>query len=338
MRKKFLIIGNMGYVGSVLIKHLRQQYPKAVLIGYDLGIFSQCLSTKKQIPETHLDVQYFGDVRTVDRKILDGCDGLVYLAAISNDPMGKMYEKLTEEINYRSCLHWADAAKQAGVGKFVFASSCSVYGAAGDSPKKEADPLNPLTAYARSKINAEKSLEKLANKSFCITSLRFATACGLSDRFRIDLVLNDFVFNALNTGIIDILSNGEPWRPLIDVSDMAKAIEWALQRDGENFLTVNTGSNDWNYQVIDLAKSVRNLIPNVKINVNKNAPIDNRSYRVDFSLFEKIAVNYQVSMSIKDSIMNLIDGLKNIQSNGEKKSHFTRLIILKEFLERDNVV
>jgi len=338
MGKKYLIIGNMGYVGSVLVKHLRQKNPEAFLIGYDLGIFSHCLSTRNQIPETHLDLQYIGDVRTVNRNVLDGCFGIIYLAAISNDPMGKLYEKLTDEINYKSCLHWAEAAKQAGVRNFVFASSCSVYGAAGDSAKKETDPLNPLTAYARSKINAEKSLEEVASKSFCVTCLRFATACGFSDRFRIDLVLNDFVFNALNNCTIDILSNGKPWRPLIDVSDMAKAIEWALQRDGENFLTVNTGSNDWNYQVIDLAKSVRNLIPNVKINVNKNAPIDNRSYRVDFSLFEKIAVNYQVSMSIKDSIMNLIDGLKNIQSNGEKKSHFTRLIILKEFLERDNVV
>jgi len=334
MKKKYLIIGNMGYVGSVLVKHLRQQYPEAYLIGYDLGIFSHCLSTKNQIPETHLDVQYFGDARTVDRKILDGCDGLIYLAAISNDPMGKMYETLTEEVNYRSCLLWADAAKHAGVGNFIFASSCSVYGAAGDYPKKEGDPLNPLTAYARSKINAEKSLEILANKSFCITCLRFATACGMSERFRIDLVLNDFVFNALETGKIDILSNGRPWRPLIDVSDMARAIQWALKRKGENFLTVNTGSNEWNYQVLDLAKNVQNLIPNTIINVNENAPVDNRSYKVDFSLFEKLAVNYQVVFSIKDSIVNLIDGIKSIQSNGIAKSHFTRLSILKYYMER----
>lgn len=327
----------MGYVGSVLVKQLRQQEPDAFLIGYDLGIFSHCLSSYCQIPETFLDIQYFGDVRTFDRKILNGCDGLVYLAAISNDPMGKMYESLTDEINYKSCIRWAEAAKEAGVRSFVYASSCSVYGATDDSPKKETDPVNPLTAYSRSKINAETALEKLEDKSFCITCLRFATACGMSDRLRTDLVLNDFVFNVLETGKIDILSNGKPWRPLIDVSDMARAILWSLQRRGDNFLTINAGSNKWNFQVLDLAENVKSFFPESLININENSPDDKRSYRVDFSLFEKQASNYQVTLSIKDSILKLVEGIKSIQSNNLEKSSFMRLSVLKKYLERNNV-
>ena len=328
----------MGYVGSVLVKQLRQQETDAYLIGYDLGIFSHCLSSYCQIPESFLDIQYFGDVRSFDQKVLDGCDGVVYLAAISNDPMGKMYESLTDEVNYRSCIRWAEAAKEAGVRSFVLASSCSVYGAADDSPKKETDPLNPLTAYARSKINAETSLEKLIDHSFYITCLRFATACGMSSRLRTDLVLNDFVFNVLKTGKIDILSNGKPWRPLIDVYDMARAIQWGLQREGENFLTINTGSNGWNFQVLDLAENVQFFFPDARISINENAPSDNRSYRVDFSLFEKLAPNYHVKHNIKDSILKLIEGIKSIQSYNHDKSSFIRLSVLKKYLENNNVV
>jgi len=338
MEKKYLVVGNMGYVGSVLTKHLRKQEPNAFLIGYDLGIFSHCLSSDCQIPELCLDIQYFGDARSFDRKVLDGCDGVVYLAAISNDPMGKMYESLTDEVNNRSCIRWAKAAKDAGVRSFVLASSCSVYGTADDSPKKETDPLDPLTAYARSKINAETSLEKIADKSFYITCLRFATACGMSDRLRTDLVLNDFVFNVLENRKINILSNGKPWRPLIDVSDMARAIQWGLQREGDNFLTINAGSSEWNFQVLALAENVQSFFPDALISINENAPEDNRSYRVDFSLFEKLAFNYRVNISIKDSIMNLVDGIKSIQSKNLDKSSFIRLSVLKKYLENNSVV
>ncbi len=338
MKKKIIIIGNMGYVGTVLVKYLRQKYPNAFLIGLDLGIFSHCLSTNEQIPETKLDLQIFGDVKKVNSKILEGSDGIIYLAAISNDPMGNLYESLTTEINYNSCIRWAEASKKAGIKNFVFASSCSVYGAADDSPKKETDPLNPLTTYARSKINAENSLKILAEKSYQISCLRFATACGMSDRLRIDLVLNDFVFSALNTGKIDILSNGKPWRPLIDVYDMARSIDWALHRQGQEFLTVNVGSNDWNYQVLELAENVHSMIPNVEINLNKNAPVDNRSYRVDFSLYEKLAKNHKVNFTIQESIERLIRGIESLKTKKFSKYDFIRLNVLQNYLEKKNVV
>ena len=183
-------------------------------------------------------------------------------------------------------------AEQRGVGRFVFASSCSIYGAAEGRPKRESDQLNPLTAYARSKVAMENALRASNAGEMTVTCLRFATACGMSDRLRLDLVLNDFVASALATGEITVLSDGTPWRPLIDVSDMARAIEWAIGRDtdrGGRVLVVNAGSNAGNYQVRDLAQVVAAELPGTRVSINTAAPPDLRSYQVDFSLFAELA-------------------------------------------------
>ena len=177
---------------------------------------------------------------------------MVHLAAISNDPMGVRFEAVTDEINHRASLAVAEAARDAGVKRFVFASSCSVYGLAAGDARKETDPLNPLTAYARSKIAAEEGLKQMDRGGMGVTCLRFATACGMSPRLRLDLVLNDFVAGALASGEVSVLSDGTPWRPLIDVRDMARAIEWAITGGGVDaggFLSINAGSDDWNVQV-----------------------------------------------------------------------------------------
>jgi nucleoside-diphosphate-sugar epimerase len=203
-------------------------------------------------------------------------------------------------------------AKNAGVSTFIFASSCSMYGAAEDSAKTEKSSLNPLTAYARSKVFTERELEPLADKNFTVTCLRFATACGMSDRLRLDLVLNDFVAGAVSTGKINILSDGSPWRPLIHVKDMARAIEWAVTRDASNggeFLAVNTGSNKWNYQVKDLAQAVADLIPGTVVTINKDAAPDKRSYRVNFDLYQSLAPGHQPVYTLERAIQELFDGL-----------------------------
>ena len=166
--------------------------------------------------------------------------------------MGVRFEAVTDEINHRASLAVAEAARDAGVRRFVFASSCSVYGLAAGDARKETDPLNPLTAYARSKIAAEEGLKQMDRGGMGVTCLRFATACGMSPRLRLDLVLNDFVAGALASGEVSVLSDGTPWRPLIDVRDMARAIEWAITGDGVEaggFLSINAGSDDWNVQV-----------------------------------------------------------------------------------------
>ena len=160
-------------------------------------------------------------------------DAIVHLAGVSNDPIGNTFEDVTLAINHRATVELAGRAKAAGVGAFVFASSCSIYGQADDAPRVEESELGPLTAYARSKALAERDLAPLADDRFRVTCLRFATACGMSDRLRLDLVLNDFVASAIATGRIDIMSDGTPWRPLIHVADMARAIDWAIDRPGQ---------------------------------------------------------------------------------------------------------
>jgi len=312
---KVVVIGNMGYVGPVLVQHLRNRFPQAELIGYDSGWFGHCLTTIRVLPECLLNRQIFGDVRELPQDLLEGADAVVQLAAVSNDPMGSRFEEHTDDINFRSSVDIAQKAAASGVGNFVFASSCSVYGSAEGGPRKESDPLNPLTAYARSKINTEKMLERQDLGSMTVTCLRFATACGMSDRLRLDLVLNDFVACALATGIITVLSDGTPWRPLIDVHDMARAIEWALTRNqanGGQFLTVNTGSAQWNYQVKDLAAAVVAEMPSSSFSINTQALPDKRSYQVDFGLFRQLAPEYQPIKTLQDSVRDLRDGLSAI--------------------------
>jgi len=335
--KKILITGNMGYIGPVLVRHLRQAFPGAQLVGYDAAYFAHCLSTLDQLPERRLDSQVFGDVRSLPAQLLEGVDAVVYLAAISNDPMGNRFAAVTQEVNCDSGIAIARAAKSAGVKAFVFASSCSVYGFAEGGPRKEADELNPLTAYARSKIDGEKALASIAAPGFTITALRFATACGWSDRIRLDLVLNDFVAGAVSSGAISILSDGTPWRPLIEVRDMARAIEWAIGRDqaGGDFLTINAGSSQWNYQVLQLAEAVARIVPGTTISVNKNAAPDKRSYRVDFSLFEKLAPRHQPQVDLDQATREILDGLTKFGFKDPKfrESSWMRLRVLNAHLE-----
>src|ERR1700752_1541557 len=249
---QILITGNMGYVGPVVIRHLRARFPDAVLIGYDSGLFGHCLTGSSCLPEMVLNRQIFGDVRDIEPDVLAGCDAVVHLAAISNDPMGDRFAEQTNAINHLASVRLAHMARDAGVRHFVFASSCSVYGAASDGARTETDSVLPLTAYARSKIATEDGLRQMDRGAIVVTCLRFATACGMSDRLRLDLVLNDFVACAVATKEITVLSDGTPWRPLIDVTDMARAIEWAIGRSsdhGGRFLVVNAGNKEANYQV-----------------------------------------------------------------------------------------
>ena len=309
---RILITGNMGYVGPGVVQHLRHAFPGAELIGYDLGFFAPCLTGTGRLPESRLDRQEFGDVRQVPAALLDGVDAVVHLAAISNDPMGNAYEAVTMEINHRASITLARQAKAAGVRAFVFASSCSIYGAGGDDAKTETSAVNPLTAYARSKVASELGMAPLADADFVVTCLRFATACGWSDRLRLDLVLNDFVASAVATGEISILSDGTPWRPLIHVRDMARAIEWGLERPathGGAFLAVNAGSDAWNYRVKELAEAVADILPGTRVHVNPAAAPDLRSYRVDFSLFRELAPDHQPRHDLAATIAELREQL-----------------------------
>ena len=336
---KILITGNMGYIGPSVVSQLRASYPGSTLIGFDIGYFGNCITSAEVLPECRVDQQYFADIRKFTEQVLNGVDAIVHLAGISNDPIGNRFEEVTLDINYRASVNLAKKAREAGVKSFIFASSCSMYGSAEDSPRTERSPLNPLTAYAKSKALTEKGLEPLADKTFVVTCLRFSTACGWSDRLRLDLVLNDFVAGAVASRRITILSDGTPWRPLINVKDMARAIDWAITRDissGGEFLAVNVGSDEWNYQVKDLAEAVAKVIPNIEVSINKDAQPDKRSYRVNFDLFRKLAPEYQPRVGLIASIRELKDGLEAIGfKDGEfRNSKYMRLKILTQLQEK----
>jgi nucleoside-diphosphate-sugar epimerase len=335
---KILVTGNLGYVGSELTKTLRKTYPHAQLVGFDSGFFAKQLTNKFYSPEIYLDQQVFGDVRDFPEEILDGVDTVVQLAAISNDPIGNKFEEVTFDVNYRAVVDIARKAKARGVSRVVFASSCSVYGFAEESARTESSEVGPLTAYAKSKVMAEKELEPLASDDFMVTCLRYATACGMSDRLRLDLVLNDFLAGAISSGEITILSDGTPWRPLINVRDMGRAITWAHERTadrGGNFLVINTGSNQWNYQVKDLAYAIREVLPGVEVSVNQDAPPDKRSYRVNFDLFKSLAPDHQPEYDLKKTIQDLADGLRDIDFKDPdfRSSRLIRLQVVNELLD-----
>ncbi|MWJ29421.1 NAD-dependent epimerase/dehydratase family protein [Halomonas sp. ZH2S] len=330
---KILIVGNMGYVGSVVVRELAVQHPSAILHGYDNAYFAHCLTGTELLPERYLDQQFLGDIRDISADFFEGYTAVIQLAAISNDPMGDRFAAVTAAVNQQATVDMAQAAAQAGVESFVFASSCSIYGVALGAPRCEADPVAPVTAYACSKIAAEEALAGIEG-DMVITSLRFATACGMSERLRLDLVLNDFVACALSQQHITVLSDGSPWRPLIDVSDMARAIDWAVQRKPENggrILNINTGSDERNHQVRDLATAVAQAIPGTTLSINTQAPADSRSYQVDFSLFAKLAPGHQPQMTLLHSIMGVVNGLKSMKFSDAqfRTSRYMRLHALQ---------
>ena len=339
---KILIVGNLGYIGPSVGAYLRRTMPDAELIGFDIGYFAHCLSNADHLPETRLDAQLFGDVRAFPESCLTGVDVVLNLAAISNDPMGNEFEKVTMDVNYRAAITIAEAARRHGVRNYVYASSCSIYGAGGEGAKVESDSLNPLTAYARSKVAAEQDLAPLATNDFVVTCLRFATACGFTDRVRLDLVLNDFVAGALVNKRIDILSDGSPWRPLINTKDMARAFHWAAHRRADNggkFLAVNTGSSGWNVQIKDLAAAVSSALSGTSFSVNESASPDKRSYRVNFDLFKRLAPDHQPLWDLPATIGELHEGLSgmNFADTNFRESQFIRLKVLARLRDRSRL-
>ncbi len=327
---RVLITGNAGYVGPVLVNHLRRKQPGWHLTGLDSGLFFHAFSDSSPAAERLLNAQLFVDVRDVEATIFSGIDAVIHLAALSNDPMGNTFEQLTHDINLDAATRVATLARDAGVGRFIFASSCSMYGASGAIARVETDPLEPLTAYARSKVAFERVLQVLSRPGFVVTCLRFATACGVSPRTRMDLVLNDFVATAVTQGQVKVLSDGTPWRPLIDVLDMARALEWAAEdrlEHTEPFLAVNVGSSEWNYQVRDIATKVANLVDGAALSFSDEAAVDSRSYTVNFARFRELAPYHQPLVTLEESIDALVKhvGSDSRPERWARQGSFSRL-------------
>jgi len=325
---RVLITGNLGYVGPSVMAQLRESFPEAELVGFDAGFFASQSDGLAPAPEIVLDRQFYGDVRDLGPEHLDGIDALVHLAAVSNDPMGDRFAEVTEDVNQLQSIRIAQLAKQSGVGAFVFASSASVYGAGADGARSETSEVAPQTAYARSKIGTEEGLAPLADDSFTVTCLRFSTACGWSPRVRLDLVLNDFVASALTAGCITVLSDGSPWRPLIHVRDMARAIDWALSPDrntAPSYVVTNVGCEEWNFQIRDLANAVGAVLGDVEVSINTDAPADKRSYRVDFTKWRELAPNHQPTQTLDSAIAELAANFRTLPDLDENFRQSTRI-------------
>ena len=276
---RVLLTGSGGYVGAVA--HTVLSAAGHDVVGLDTELYEGCdLGAAPRPPDIRMDVR---DVREED---VDGFDAVVHLAALSNDPIGELDEGLTYAVNHEAAVRLAELARSRGVERFVFASSCSMYGASGSGlPVDEGAPLAPLTAYAESKVRSERSLAALASDDFSPVALRFATAFGVSPRLRLDIVLNNLVGWALTTGAVRLQSDGTAWRPLIHVEDMAGAIAAALAapRDRIHGQAFNAGASNANYVVRDLALMVAEAVGGVEVEFAEGAGADPRSYRVDFS-------------------------------------------------------
>src|SRR4249919_89690 len=279
---RVLVTGHHGYIGSVLGPVLREAGHDVV--GLDTFFYRGCDFG----PGDELEPALQLDVRDATPGDLGGFDAIVHLAALSNDPLGDLNSDWTYQINRDGTVALARHAKEAGVGRFVFASSCSMYGAAaGDAPLDENAPLRPLTPYAESKVSAEEGLLELAGNGFAPVAMRNATVYGASPRLRLDIVLNNLVAWAHTTGAIRLQSDGTPWRPLVHVRDVAGATLALLDAPqdaiaGEAF---NIGSENQNYRILKLADIVHERLPECKVTFAEGAAPDPRSYRVDFSKF-----------------------------------------------------
>jgi nucleoside-diphosphate-sugar epimerase len=333
---RILITGNAGYSGPCVIRQLRQTWPGARLIGVDTGYFEDCAPNAESAAVDH---RIDADIRDLPAGIFNHVNAVVHLAALSDDSTAKTFESAVGEINCRAALDIAKKAKKAGVKSFVFASSCKVYRASEeDIPRTENCELNPLTAYARSKVAAEQGLKGLAGREFTVSSLRFATACGMSPRLRPDTILNHYVASAISSGQIRVTSSGAAWLRLIHVRDMARANDWAVARPGANggaFLAMNTGSDAWTLRVNDLANAVAGAVPGATVSFLRDAPPETGSWRVDFSLFRRLAPLHQPREKVASAIAGMKTALEaHFARHGTDTSRMHRVKVLSGLLQQ----
>jgi nucleoside-diphosphate-sugar epimerase len=328
---RVLVTGNRGYIGSVLAPTVAAAGHDVV--GLDTGYYDECDfgEPPDEFPTLEMDVR---DVSAAD---LDGFDGVVHLAALSNDPIGDLNEQWTYDINLDGTLHLARIAKEAGVGRFVFASSCSMYGASdSDELLDESAPFNPLTAYAESKVRAEEGLAQLADGAFAPVSMRNATVYGVSPRLRLDIVLNNLAGWAHTTGAIRLMSDGSSWRPLLHVRDLSKVAVVMLEAPADvvRGQAFNVGSNEQNYIVRELAEILAE-VTGCGVEFAGDASPDPRSYRVDFSLLASTFPELRLEWDAQLGAEELVAAYRAVPLTAElfEGRRYVRLRQLKHLLD-----
>jgi nucleoside-diphosphate-sugar epimerase len=324
-----LLTGHKGYIGAVAGPVMLAAGHDVV--GLDTDLFAGCEfgQVAQEIPEIRKDL------RDLTKKDLEGFDAVVHFAALSNDPLGNLDPEVTYSINHRASVRLAELAKQSGVRRFVFSSSCSTYGAAGDDFLDEKAALNPVTAYAESKVWVERDITPMADKHFSPTYMRNATAYGASPRLRLDIVLNDFVASALTTGKVCIKSDGTPWRPIVHIRDIIAAAVAVLEAPVEavHNETFNVGQTAENYHISELADMVTEIVPGSRIEYAPGGGPDKRCYRVSCDKIRRLVPGFEPQWTARKGAQELYDSYRAVGLKGEDVKRFTRITHIQDLMK-----
>ena len=329
---KVLVTGHLGYIGVEAISLFKAAGHDVT--GLDVGLYDACDFVSP--PDTVETLRV--DLRDVTPDHLAGFDAVVHFAALSNDPLGDLNPGITYDINQHASVRLARAAKEAGVGRFLFSSSCSLYGAGADELLDEEAPFNPVTAYGESKIRVEQELANLADASFSPVYLRNATAYGVSRRLRADIVVNNLVGHAVTTGKVLLQSDGTPWRPLVHILDIINAYSAALTapREAIHNQAFNIGKTGENYQIRDVASLVAKVVPNCQVAFASGASADARNYRVSFAKAEAQLPGFSPTWTLESGIEQIYRAYTNAELTAPEflGSKYYRLKTVKQLQER----
>ena len=327
---RILVTGERGYIGTVLVPMLLEHDHE--VCGLDSDLFERCTFFGKIA-----DIESFRkDLRDIRKDDLRGFDAIIHLAGLSNDPLGDLNPAITHDINCAATLRLGALAKQAGVKRFIFSSSCSTYGAAGNDAIDETAEFNPVTPYGASKVEAEIGLSRLADEDFSPTFMRSATAYGVSPRLRFDLVLNNLTAWAYTTGKVLLKSDGTPWRPIVHIADISRAFIAALEapRDSVHNEAFNVGLPDENFRIRELATIVAEVVPGSQVSFAEGAGPDKRNYRVDCSKVFRALPNYKPVWSARRGVEELYAAYQQVGLTVEEfeGQRFHRLAHLKSLM------
>ena len=336
---RVLVTGHKGYIGTAMVPMLRRAGHDVLGLDSDLYRNSTYGAGLPEVPEI------IKDIRDVEKTDIEGVDGIIHLAGLSNDTLGDLDQDLTYEINHAASVRLAAIAKAQGVSRFVFASSCSNYGAAGAGMQDETAALNPITAYAISKVMVERDVAELADDTFTPVFMRNATAYGVSPRIRFDIVLNNLTAWAYTTGQVLLKSDGTPWRPLVHIEDISLAAMAALEAPREivHNQAFNVGRNAENYQMRQLADIVKETVPECQISFAAGAEPDKRNYRVDFSKYARAFPDHTPRWDVRRGAQQIYEsyrafGLKRDEYEGPRYKRIAQLTTLLESGQLDKTL